>query len=381
MSTHHPIAIIGGGLGGPLLARVLHVNGIESVVYDLDASLHAHPQGGMLDIHEDSGQPALRDAGLFDTFCQIIYPGGEAMRILDKHATVRHADEGFGTRPEVSRGALRNLLISSLPNGMVHWGSKVAEVHTLADGRHEVTLTNGETFTADLLVGADGAWSKVRTLVSDVKPIYSGLTFVEVHLFEADTRHASAAALVGGGSMFALSDEKGMTFHRDPDSTLHGYIALKTPADWSRTIDFTKAAAIKTMLLEHFVDWDERLQAMITGADGAIVPRPLFALPVGYRWTRVPGVTLLGDAAHVMAPFAGEGANLALQDAAELARAIIAHPHDVDHALTLYEQALFLRSEVSAAVSAENLTIAFRADAPQGMVDLMVQYGVGDHAP
>ncbi len=379
-TTHHSIAIIGGGLGGPLLARVLLVNGIQSAVYDLDTSLHAHPQGGMLDIHEDSGQLGLRDAGLFEGFREIVYPGGEAMRIIDKHATIQHADEGFGTRPEVSRGALRDLLIGSLPDGVVHWGSKVAEVHTASDGRHAVTLTNSEMFTADLLVGADGAWSKVRALVSGVKPIYSGLTFVEIHLIDADTRHLDAAALVGSGSMFALSDEKGITFHRDPDSTLHGYIMLKTPADWGRSHDFTDSDTIKAMLLEHFPDWDERLQATITGADGAIVPRPIYALPVGHRWARIPGVTLLGDAAHLMSPFAGEGANLALQDAAELARAIIAHPHDIEQALTVYEQVLFQRGEASAAMSAANLEIAFRDDAPQGMVDLMAQYGASANA-
>lgn len=211
MSTppHHPIAVIGAGLGGLTLARVLRLNGIEAAVFDLDASPTARTQGGMLDMHEDSGQAALRAAGLYEEFRAVIHTGGEAMRILDKDATVRMEDDGDGgTRPEVSRGALRDLLLGSLPEGAVRWGAKVTGTRTLDAGRHEVTLADGETFTADVLIGADGAWSKVRPLVSDATPVYCGISFVEVHLLDADTRHPESAAVVGGGMLFALGEER-----------------------------------------------------------------------------------------------------------------------------------------------------------------------------
>ncbi|MEY9962745.1 2-polyprenyl-6-methoxyphenol hydroxylase-like FAD-dependent oxidoreductase [Streptacidiphilus sp. MAP12-16] len=371
MSPHHPITIIGGGLGGLTLARVLHVNGIQATVHELEAGPDARVQGGMLDIHEDSGQAALRAANLYQEFRAIIHSGGEAMRILDKHAVVRleELDEGDGERPEVDRGQLRDLLLDSLPDGTVRWGTKVTGARPLGDGRHEVALADGSSFTTDLLVGADGAWSRIRPLVSDAVPLYSGLSAVELDFPDADARHPESAAVVGGGMLFALGEGRGFLAHRETDGSLHVYATFYAPEDWITGIDFTDTEAAKAVVLEHFADWDKSLQALIADADGTPVPRRIHALPVGHRWDRVPGVTLLGDAAHLMSPFAGEGANLAMLDGAELGTAIATHRGDTEAALAAYEQALFPRSQAAAAESADNLVVCFSDDAPQGLLD------------
>ena len=370
------ITIVGAGLGGLTLARVLYLHGIDCTIYELEASATARTQGSVLDMHEESGQLALRKAGLFEAFRKIVIPSGDEMRILDKTGNIRWEDSGNGTRPEVDRGALREILLQSLPANCVHWGCKVTDVFKLEGGRHEVRLASGETFTTALLIGADGAWSKVRALLSDVQPIYLGISFVETQLLDAEIRHPESVALVGHGSMFALSNEKGLITHRDGDGSLTVYIALKTPEHWvtSSGIDFHNTESAKQQLLNLFPDWNDRLRALITECDGVLIPRSIYTLPVGHRWERTPGVTLLGDAAHLMSPFAGEGANLAMLDGVELAEAILAHPDDIDMALASFEEASFARSAAAAAASESNLAISFRSDAPQGMLDLMARY-------
>ncbi|MEU1409086.1 NAD(P)/FAD-dependent oxidoreductase [Streptomyces sp. NPDC005728] len=376
---HTPVTIIGAGLGGLTLARVLYVHGIPVTVYEAESSPSARMQGGMLDIHDYNGQLALKAAGLMDEFQAIVLEGRQAMRVLDRDGTVLldEADDGTGGRPEVQRADLRQILLNSLPAGTVRWGHKAGSTRALCEGRHEVTFADGTTVVSGLLVGADGAWSRVRPLLSDAIPEYAGTSFVETYLFGADTRHPAAAKAVGGGSMMAPSPGKEIFAHRESGDTLHTYVALSRPLDWFAAIDFTDAAAATARIAAEFDGWAPELTALITDGDTAPVLRPHYAMPTGLRWDRVPGVTLLGDAAHLTAPN-GEGANLAMLDGAELGKALAAHPDDIEAALTEYEQAMFPRSAEAATFGgAEVHKLDSDDNTAHGMISKFKEYEQG----
>ncbi|MDT7783787.1 MAG: hypothetical protein QOF58_2206 [Pseudonocardiales bacterium] len=359
---HSPVTIIGAGLGGLTLARVLHVHGIPSVVYEAEESPDARSQGGMLDIHDYNGQLALEAAGLMDEFHGQVLEGRQALRVLDTDGTILldKPDDGTGGRPEIQRADLRQILLDSLPAGTVRWGHKV----TSAEGR-TVTFANGSSVAAELLVGADGAWSRVRPLLSEAKPEYAGVTFVEIYLHNADTAHPAIAKTVGGGSMFAPSEGKGIFAHRERGDTLHAYVEFSRPLEWFGTIDVTDPRQIAA----EFEGWAPELTALITESDTTPIFRPHYTLPRGHRWDRVPGVTLLGDAAHLSVAN-GEGANLAMLDGAELARLLATHT-DVEAALREYEEAMFVRA-VETVEDADGITESlFGDEPPQKLLDLL----------
>jgi 2-polyprenyl-6-methoxyphenol hydroxylase-like FAD-dependent oxidoreductase len=349
------ITIIGAGLAGLTLARTLAVHGVASTVYEAEASARARGQGGMLDIHDYNGQHGIQAAGLMTEFRALILEGRQASRTLAPDGTILddRPDDPVGGRPEVQRGELRDLLLDSLPDGTVVWGRKMLSAHALDDGRHEVTFSDGERVVTDVLIGADGAWSKVRSLLSNAMPVYAGRSMVETYLYQSDTRHAATLELVGGGSAIVHDEttQIGLGVQRERADTLHSYAMFDKPLEWFEGIDFTNGAEAARTVAAMLQGWAPELVALIADSDVPPLFRPLYGLPIGHRWNHVPGVTLIGDAAH-LAPPDGEGANWALYDASELGNAIAQHPGAIDAAIRDYENMLFPRNIETATAAA-----------------------------
>ncbi|MFJ3231049.1 FAD-dependent oxidoreductase [Streptomyces sp. NPDC086787] len=381
MSASSPrIAIVGAGPGGLVCARVLQQHGIPVSVHDLDASRTARDQGGTLDMHPESGQQALRAAGLWEQFLELARPEGQQMRLAGRDgrilfdATPPEAGTDEGS-PEIDRGRLRDLLLDSLAPGTVRWSHRLTRAEPLGGGTHRLHFSGGDTADVDLVVGADGAWSRVRRLLSEAVPVYTGVTFVETGLDDADHRHPALAALAGEGTMMALDDNQGFVAQRNGGGHIRVYVGMRTDEDWHqrRGVDLADADAVRDALLKAFTGWSDDLLGFITETDTGYVNRPLYALPVPHTWEHTPGVTLLGDAAHVMSPFSGMGANLAMLDGADLARALAAGP-TLDDAVTAYESVLLPRSAEAAEGAAEGIDGAFAPDGAEQALAHMTRH-------
>jgi 2-polyprenyl-6-methoxyphenol hydroxylase-like FAD-dependent oxidoreductase len=361
-----------------VLARVLQKAGLDVVVFEREASRDCRTQGGTLDLHIESGQWALEQAGLLNEFRAIARPEGQDLRIANKHGKLlwdEISEPDVMSRPEVDRPRLRKILLDALAPGTIRWNYNLSSVKP-ADGEagHVLHFENGNSISAGVLVGADGAWSRVRPLVSDAKPEYSGVSFIETSISEVQTRQPVVSATVGRGSFFALEDDKGMMAQKNGDGSVRIYAALRMPEhDFEALgINFTDPASARSAILAQFEDWNPEITNLVRACDDHFVARPITALPVGIRWPSQQSVTLIGDAAHQMSPFAGAGANLAMQDGAALALGMV-DASEPSVAIAAYEKKMFERAQEETQRSADGLAMCISPNGSERFANWMEQ--------
>ncbi|OQV11042.1 FAD binding domain-containing protein [Cladophialophora immunda] len=379
MSGKH-IIIIGAGPSGLSLAALLQHHSLSFTLYEREPNISSRFQGGSLDLHPDSGQRALQVAGLEASFKKYARYHDQDYRFMDKHAKdwlFHQAPPDAEGRPEIDRSELRKILIEAVEPQNLKWDHHVSRITPRADGKYEVHFVNHGAFAVgDLIVGADGTWSKVRPLLTNTQPVYTGLTVIDCRISNLDQEFPELGKFIGRGTVFALSDGRGIFMQRNGDDSLRVYPCLKVPEKWAveSGIDWTDQKRATAMLLEDvYHDWDDRLKEVIRRLDPKWTPRPQYRMPLGMRYETQPGLTLIGDSMHVMSWFAGEGANLAMLDALDLFLCIQADPADLEAAVRKYEERVMGRADSTNKMSQDLLEEAMADDSPRAYVESMAK--------
>ncbi|EGO2513519.1 FAD-dependent oxidoreductase [Enterococcus durans] len=372
---NNQIAIIGAGIGGLTLASIMQKYGLKPLIFEREPSSTYRQQGGTLDIHSNTGQLILKEAGLFEKFQSLARYEGQDFRLLDKTGKIymnEVSDEEDIHRPEIDRSELRKLLLNSIDTDRIYWRYELLEATQIENNKIKLSFKNGKITIVDILIGADGAFSQTRNLLSTVKPQYTGITMVELHLENAKQNYPEIASFNGNGSLSALSDHKGISAQLNGDGSIKVYLSLKVEYEWLAAFknSYALPEQAKSKLITFFKNWDERLLHYIRYADDNVILRHIYMLPIGHKWERKPGITLLGDAAHLMSPSAGQGANLAMLDAMELALSFVKHS-DINIAITEYEEKMFNYSAQAAKQTYNNSQLLYSDNAASKFARLM----------
>ena len=372
------IAIIGGGPGGLTLAKLLQLQGAAVKVYERDINKYARVQGSPLDLHDESGLAALRKAGLMDAFKANFMPGADKSMIMDPAAAVFFSDhehkkeENFGDphfRPEIDRGALRKILLESLAPDTVVWNSRFASMEQ-QDVGWLITLGDGSKVYADLVIAADGANSKLRPYLTDIKPFYSGIIMLEGVIYNATTTAPRISALLKGGKIMAFGKEQNLLLGQKAHDEIGFYASFKADADWinNNGPDYGNRASLLAWFKEKYSDWAPIWNELFEVTELPVIPRPIYCMPLDQSWPAKANLTMLGDAAHVMPPFAGEGVNMAMLDALELSECL-ASPHTtLQESIEAYETKMCQRAAAAAKESLDNGEMMHAADALDNML-------------
>lgn len=327
------IAIIGAGPGGCMLARLLHNHDIPCTIFEGETSIDYRTQGGTLDLRKKTGLVAIREAGLWDEFQKYARYDGESLLITDKKLTTwvrrkpgKPNEKGrIQEAPEIDRADLRKILAESLPRDCIRWGMKLEQVQETDAGLELHFATGVVECGFDLIVGCDGAFSKTRKLLSSEKPFYTGLGGWAMKVPNLETTAPDLYRFVNRGSVFAYSDGKSLSLQQlsSGDLCVANYSHHPELPEHNSNTKSPDFATIKETLSKQYDGWAPELVRVFDVVQEDPTWRQLYMLPVGFKWPHKKGITLLGDAAHLMSPFSGIGVNTAFYDALLLSRQII----------------------------------------------------------
>lgn len=338
------IAIIGGGPVGLTTARILQINGADVTVYERDINAQARTSGGTLDIHSDSGQFAIQKADLMEEFLKYARPTGEKMADIDGNITSDEMPDETNafSRPEIDRNDLRKIMLDNLKENTVVWNSQLINIEK-TENQYFLEFKNGKTAVADFVIVANGGRSNARKFVSDQEPQLSGTYIIQGEISNPDQDYPEFKRKYGNGNAMAMGEQKMFYTHTMRDGSIHFGVSFKADEDWisNHGINFEDDQAVISFLNEKFKNWgDDYKKFFNASTEFSGLPLRLFSLEE--PWKQHSNITLVGDAAHLMPPFAGEGVNMGLFDAYHLTKNLTDGRFEtIDDAIADYEKKMF----------------------------------------
>ena len=377
------IAIVGSGPAGLTLARLLQLQNADVKVYERDLNRGVRVQGSTLDLHEGTGLEAIKRAGLLEEFYKHHRPAASKMQLVDQSLHVKFDDHSFAevtaeTRPEIDRAPLRDILLDSLKPDTVVWDSHFVEMHQQGEG-WMLHFKNGNAVYADMVIAADGANSKIRPYLSDIKPIYSGITLIEGNIYQAEKNVPKLFGFAKGGKVMAFDDEQFIGYGSKGDGSIMFVACFKCPENWlsESGIDFKNQDQVLAFFKTTFSNWSAEWHEFFTCNEVHFTPRPQYYFPFEQQWETKENLIMIGDAAHRMPPFAGEGANVAMQDSFELAEVLTnGHFKDLKTAIAHFEKDMVARG---AAATKDTLENTERMFAPTGLAQMVSFFTQVEH--